>query len=133
MPRFSIQALKIRELSEAWPIVRSSNSHANVDWWIASASEVIEHGGGVLVARAADDRIHGFATFEFPRNLARERVLAIPTLITFELSRSAPARGALLKALQRIASNLCCTHAVHPVAGPGVEAEAATEQLAEAK
>jgi len=116
MPRFAIQALKIRELEEAWPIVRSSGSHANVDWWIANGDEIISDGGGVLVARDPDGRTHGVATFKVPLNETKERVVTVPMLITFELSRNAPARSALLHALKRIATKQHCTHIILPTA-----------------
>jgi hypothetical protein len=115
MPHFRIQALKARELGEAWPIVHASASHPNVDWWISDAAEMIEGGGGVLVARAPDRRVHGVATFKVPPGAGAERTLAIPMLVTFELSRNAPARQALLCALRRIAVRFGCTHVALPL------------------
>jgi hypothetical protein len=114
MAEFTVQALKPSELSEAWPIVRSG-PYPNVDWWLSEAAELISNGGGILVARARDGRIYAVATFDAPAELATERVLTIRLLISFELSLSAPARGALLKALQRIASRLECRHIVAPL------------------
>lgn len=114
MADFIVQALKTNELSEAWPIVRSG-PYPNVDWWLFEAAEMIANGGGVLVARAPDGRIHGVATFEAPANAAT--VLTIRLLISLELSRSAPARAALLKSLERIARRLDCSHVILPLAG----------------
>ena len=124
MAEFTVHALEPRELGEAWPIVRSG-PYPNVDWWLSEAAELIRNGGGVLVARARDGRIYAVAAFDATAHLATERVLTIRLLISFELSLSAPARGALLKSLQRIASRLECRHIVAPlVPGRTVRREA---------
>jgi hypothetical protein len=115
--QFTVRALKKNELVAAWPIVRSSNLHANLDWWLTAAAELIAGDGGVLVALAQDGTIHGVATFKAPDNPARGHALEIPMLITFELSSRAPARAALVKVLERIATKLECTHLVLPLAG----------------
>lgn len=117
MAHFTVRALKKEELAAAWPIVRSSNVHANLDWWLTDATELIADRGGVLVALAQDGAIHGVATFKAPHDSAGEKILSIPMLITFELSGSAPARHALVKTLERIAIKLECTHVVLPLAG----------------
>jgi hypothetical protein len=114
--RFTIQALKGNELGEAWPIVRSG-PYPNLDWWLSEAAELIRNGGGVLAARAPTGRIHGVATFKSPADLAGERMLTVRLLISFELSRSAPARAALLRSLERIATRLECTHVILPLEG----------------
>lgn len=115
---FKVETLRTQELSEAWALVRSSGVYANEDWWIAEASDLIADGGGVLVARAADSCIHALATFMRPE-VTREPVLTIPILISFELNGSGPARNAVLKALERIATKLECSHLFLPVVQPG--------------
>src|SRR5678815_5450501 len=112
-----IRDRKKDELAAAWPIVRSSNLHANLDWWLTAGAELIAGDGGVLVALAQDGTIHGVATFKAPDNPARDNALVIPMLITFELSSRAPARHALVKVLERIATKLECTHVALPLAG----------------
>ncbi|HJP67983.1 MAG TPA: hypothetical protein VJ846_03690 [Sphingomicrobium sp.] len=113
---FKVKALATEELSEVWPIVRSSGDYANEDWWIAEASRVIANGGGVLVARAADGCLHAVASFERPERPGHD-ALVVRTLITFELSPNEPARTAVLNALKRIATKLQCTHLILPLAG----------------
>jgi len=115
--QFTVRALKTNELVAAWPIVRSSNLHANLDWWLTAGAELMAGDGGVLVALAQDGTIHGVATFKAPDNPAMDNALEIPMLITFELSSRAPARNALVKVLERIATKLECTHIVLPLAG----------------
>ena len=114
----SIEALRESELSEAWALARSSGSYANEDWWVTEGREVIAGGGGVLAARAADGHLHGVATFEAAPPSAR--TLTVRTLITFDLSRNAPARSALLASLKRIAAKLECTHVVLPLSATAV-------------
>jgi hypothetical protein len=109
----SIEALRESELSEAWALARSSGSFANEDWWVAEGCDLIAGGGGVLAARATDGQLHGVATFEAPKPSGR--TLIVRVLITFELSRSAPSRRALLASLTRIATKLGCTQIVLPV------------------
>ena len=116
--QFSVEALGIHKLAEAWGLVRSSGSYANEDWWISEAADLIKHGGGVLAARATDGKLHGVATFQQPRR-PTEETLVVPILVTFELNRSAPARTALLYSLKRIATKLSCTHMLLPLCGKG--------------
>lgn len=113
---FNITSLDIAKVGEAWPIVRSSCAHANEDWWIAEAAQVIAGGGGVLVARAADGCVHAVASFEAPEQ-ADQRTLIVRTLVTFELSSNEPAKSALIAALKRIARKLKCSHLSFPITG----------------
>lgn len=116
MQQFRIEMLKAHEYREAWAILRSSGAYANLEWWLSEAEELVSAGGGVLGARAKDSRLHGIATFE-PSGRPTERVLTVHRLITFELSRSEPARRALLKELERIGTRLDCTHIAMPLSG----------------
>lgn len=113
--KFDIQALQVRELREAWPAVRSG-PYANIDWWLTDGADLIDGGGGVLVARALRGDVHGVATFYVSAGLAKKRVLRIPLLISLDLSRGAPAKAALLAALERIAVTLECSHVAFPLA-----------------
>ena len=129
---FKIEALKKGALGDAWPLIRSSGMYANEDWWTAEASDVIQRGGGVLVARAADGCVHAVASFE-PVG-GEKRTLAVRTLITLELTSSEPARTALLGVLERIATKLECSHMLLPLAGKFVRtapeiAAASTDQM----
>jgi len=116
LPQMRVEDLKTEKLSEAWAIVRSSGFYGNEDWWIAEGTDLIRDRGGVLAARARDGRLHGVATFEVPRRPNND-TLVVRMLLTFELSRSAPARNALLNSLKRIATKLECTHILLPLSG----------------
>lgn len=115
MPRFAIDHLNPNQLREAWPVVRMSDAHANCDWWMSEAAELIERGGGVLAARASDGNIHGVATYAIAKKAHVGRVLSVGTLVTFELCRRAPARRALYEALQLLASAFDCRTIVVPL------------------
>ena len=79
------------------------------------ATDLIERGGGILAARAPDGTIHGVATYEVAKKALLGRVLAVDTLITFELSRRAPARRALCDALDLLGHAFDCRNIVLPI------------------
>ena len=128
MAQFAIEHLSEDRLAEAWPVVRQSHSRANSDWWILEAATLIEHGGGVLAARGPDGSIHGVATYRVARKALVGRVLAVDTLITFELSRRAPARQTLVEALELLASAFDCRSVVLPLPSRG-EVQHRTKEL----
>jgi hypothetical protein len=115
MAQFTIEHLSEDVLLHAWPIVRMSHSLANPGWWVSEATALIERGGGILAARAPDGTIHGVATYEVAKKALLGRVLAVDTLITFELSRRAPARRALCDALDLLGHAFDCRNIVLPL------------------
>ena len=115
MPRFVVDHLNPDQLREAWPIVRMSNAHANCDWWMSEARELIERGGGVIAARASDGNIYAVATYAVAKEMHVGRVLSVGTMVAFELSRRAPARRALYGALELLASAFDCRTIVLPL------------------
>lgn len=119
MPQFAIEHLSESRLAEAWTVVRMSHSLANVDWWISEGTALILRGGGILAARGPDGAIHGVGTYEVVRKALLGRVLAVDTLITFELSRRAPVRHALCDALELLASAFDCRSIVLPLSSKG--------------
>ena len=119
MARFAIEHLSGDQLLEAWPVVRLAQAHANCDWWMSDAAALIERGGGILVARAPDGNIHGIATYAVARKPLLGRVLAVDTLVSFELSRRAPARHALYEALELLANAFDCRSIVLPLPSKG--------------
>lgn len=119
MPRFAIDHLSDDQLREAWPVVRMSQAHANCDWWMGEAAALIERGGGILAARAPDGNVHGIATYAVAHKPHLGRVLAVEDLVTFELSRRAPARHALYEALELLASAFDCRSIVLPLPSKG--------------
>jgi hypothetical protein len=119
MARFEIEHLTAKQLIEAWPVVRMSHAHAKAIWWQSEGAELLGRGGGILAARAPDGNIHGVATYEVTRKALLGRVLSVDTLITFELSRRAPAQHALYEALELLAAAFDCRSIVLPVPSKG--------------
>lgn len=119
MSKFAIEHLSEDRLGEAWPVVCMAHSHANAEWWISESSALIGRGGGILAARGPDGSIHGVATYEVARKGALGRVLAVGTLVTFELSRRAPARHALCDALDLLGHAFDCRSVVLPLPSKG--------------
>jgi hypothetical protein len=119
MPQFAIEHLGEERLTEAWPVVRMSQSHVNADWWISEGAALIASGGGILAARGSDGAIHGVATYDIARKALLGRVLVVDTLIAFELSRRAPVRHALCDALELLAGMFDCRSIVLPIPSKG--------------
>jgi hypothetical protein len=119
MAQFTIEHLSEDLLLDAWPVVRMGHSHANGDWWLSEATVLNGRGGGILAARAPDGTIHGVATYEVAKKALLGRVLAVDTLITFELSRRAPARHALSDALELLGHAFDCRSIVLPLPSKG--------------
>jgi hypothetical protein len=108
MPHFTVEHLRDDQLAEAGPVLRLSSSEFMPEWWESEARALIGRGGGVLVARTLDGSIHGLATYEVVKQPHAGRVLSVPRLVSFELSRKQPAKCALTGALQRIAAAFEC-------------------------
>ncbi len=119
MAQFTIEHLSEDRLLDGWPVVRMAHSHANDEWWLSEAAALIGRGGGILAARAPDGTIHGVATYEVAKKALLGRVLAVDTLMTFELSRRAPARHALCDALELLGHAFDCRSIVLPLPSKG--------------
>ena len=109
MPELDIIELDQDELTLAWPLVRTSCPQLKPDRWQALAEALIDRGGGVLGVAAPDRALHGVATYETIDKPRFGRVLQVDTLVTFELTRRAPARQALVGALKQISDERGCT------------------------
>jgi hypothetical protein len=119
MAQFEIEHLREDQLPGAWPVVRMSHSLAKADWWVSEGTALLERGGGIIAARAPDGTLHGVATYEVAKKALLGRVLAVDTLITFELSRRAPARHALCHALDLLGHAFDCRSIVLPIPSKG--------------
>jgi hypothetical protein len=115
MANFTIERLSPERVSDAWPILQATRAEPLPQWWESEGKDLIQRGGGVLVARAADGSIHGLATYETAERPDAARVLAVETLVTFELSRKQPAKRALCAALELLATELGCSGVGLPI------------------
>lgn len=119
MSPFSIEHLDERKLFEVWPVLHSTGSILVADWWEDEARQLMNRGGGVLVARAPDGSIHGVATYECVHRPRTGCVLAVGRLATFELNRKQPVKEALCDALNVIAGAFCCSAVAMPLPSKG--------------
>ena len=119
MPGLTIIDLEPDELARAWPLVRIVSPWLNPEAWQGSAEELIAHGGGVISVVAPDGCLHGIATYEPIDKSRTGRVLYVETLVTFELSRRAPARHALCDALDLLGHAFVCRSVVLPLPSKG--------------
>lgn len=103
MSQFTVIHLQGDRLDEALPLVRMAAPTATVDQWRHFVGWLGRNDGGVLAAFAGDGRPHGIAAFRPEESLSLGRVLHVEPMVTFELSRSAPARTALCQALELLA------------------------------
>lgn len=99
MPHFTVQHLRAEQLGEAGALLRLAGYGTDLAEWEREARAVMQRGGGILVARAADGSAHGLATYEIAG-----ASIAVARLVSFDLSRKRHARAALVDALERIAS-----------------------------
>jgi hypothetical protein len=114
MAVFTIEHLDERKLLDAWPLLRLAGAEPLPDWWGNEALDLMGRGGGVLAARAPDGSIHGIATYECVHRPRAGSMLAVNRLVTCELNRKEPVKGALCGALHRIAAAFCCSAVALP-------------------
>jgi hypothetical protein len=119
MPPFSIVHLDERNVLDAWPVLRSTGAVVVADWWEDEVHQLMNRGGGILAARAADGSIHGVATYECVHRPRTGCVLAVGRLVTIELSRKQPVKEALCDALHVIAGAFCCSAVAMPLPAKG--------------
>lgn len=119
MPDLTVEHLSEQRLLDAWPVLEMAAAEVIPSWWLHEAADLFRRGGGVLVVRGSDGIVHGLATYEPQAAGRRNRVLAIPRLVTFELSLKQPARHALLNALDLLAYALGCTEVALPLQAAG--------------
>ena len=109
MVQFSVSHLRTDMIPEAYALVRIAVPEVTFERWQEFADALIANGGGILGVFAGDATLHGLATYEIDNVLRHGRRLKVDTIVTFELTRLAPARKALCEALECRAAELGCT------------------------
>lgn len=107
MPDLRILSLGPRQLSQAYPLVRSG-ARVTAERWEALACELIAAGGGILAVQADDSCLHGVAAFRQLGSLGHEQILQVEIVVAFELSGDAPVRRMLCAGLEERARELGC-------------------------
>ena len=106
---FHLFHLNQDEFGLAWPLARTAHPELQLDGWKRLATDLRARGGGVLALAAPDDVLHGIATYEPMEKPRCGRILAVSTLVTFELNGRAPVEKLLRNALERLAEQLACS------------------------
>ena len=107
MPELRICRLNERQLTQAYPLIRST-AQVSRERWEAFGRGLIADGGGILAVRARGGCIHGLAAFRRLGSLRHDLSLQVEIMVAFELSRLAPVRKALYAALEKIARGMSC-------------------------
>ena len=107
MPRFSVRQLACEQSPAAFPLARMAVPGLDLPSWSRFVAGLAEQGGSMLGVFAGDATLHGIALYRVEESL-RGRRLFVDALVTFELNRAAPARAALMAALEREAAESRC-------------------------
>ncbi|MGZ8286187.1 MAG: hypothetical protein ACXW27_08750 [Allosphingosinicella sp.] len=119
MARFTVIHLQESRLDETLPLVRTAAPLVTAERWRQFARSLRDSGGGILAAFAGDGPAHGVAAYRLEESLVHGRTLRVEPMITFELSRSAPARAALCRALELLALDKECDSLIVSAASRG--------------
>ena len=103
-----VRELTAEEVTNVWPLAQTGPCNHSLLGWKYQVREAIRRGGGVVGAIAEDGIVHGVATYEPVTSIRAGKILRVHTLASFELSRRAPVRQALLGELDRLADSLGC-------------------------
>lgn len=112
-----------KQLEEAYALIRTLAPEVTLARWLDFATPIADAGkdkGGVLGVFGEDGSMFGLLTWRKEDCLRYGRVLIVENLVTFELSRAAPARKALSGAVKAIARKEQCSAVRLIVAGRGL-------------
>lgn len=118
-PQFCVDELKTSEADAAFPLVRSIAPEVTPDEWRGYVRRRSMQ-GGILGLFGADGEISGLLSYRLGERLRHGTVLALDDFVTFELSRNAPGRQALLAAAEVLAHQLGCGGIELRVAAKGI-------------
>jgi hypothetical protein len=108
MGQFTVIHVQEDRLDQTLPLVRMAAPLMTPERWREIARSLPEKKGGILAAFAGDGTAHGVAAFVVEESLVHGLTLRVEPMVTFELSRSAPARVALCQALELLAAAKGC-------------------------
>lgn len=115
MTHFTVEQLSEGQLGEAEAMMRIAGHDSPPGWWGSEAGALMRRGGGVLAVRSGDGALHGLATYEVVKRQRSGRVLAVETLVSFDLSRKQPVKQALVCALELISKAFECSAIALPL------------------
>ena len=107
-PQFYVDALRVAEADMAYPLIRSIWPEVTPSQWLAHVKRRSCEGGFRCLFDMGGTLV-GLFSYRLGERLRLGRVLAIDDFITFELSRAAPGRAALMANAESLARSLGCT------------------------
>lgn len=119
MPRLIVSELEADCLAEAYPLIRCL-AGVEADRWIGFAEDLLARGGGFLVARAEDGRVHGVAGYILSNSLKHGKALRIEVLAAIELGHTPLVREALSSAADSLARKMGCSVVVYNLDAKGL-------------
>lgn len=120
-PQFYVVGLGLAEAGAAYPIIRAIAPEISLDDWLDYVRRRGREGGFIGLFDEGGTMV-GLASYRICERLRHGRVLTLDDFVTFELSRSAPARAALMAAAEDRARLLGCA---------GIEVRAGARGLAD--
>lgn len=106
MPHFSIVELDQGRLCEALPLVRMAVPEIDGPRWTNYCENLRRLNGGVMVAIASDDGMHGLAIYRPVEDLRLGRIVCVDAMVTFELNPANPVRKALCEAVEKLCDTM---------------------------
>ena len=107
-PQFYVDALGMAEADAAFPLVRAIAPEIRLDQWLDYV-ERRSREGGLMGLFGSDGTLIGLFSYRIGERLRHGRVLALDDFVSFELSKAAPGRAALMIAAEQLARDLGCT------------------------
>lgn len=102
MPLFSVVDIDEKLFDAAFALVRTAMPDVSAKQWSDYARNACAH-GGLLGLVGAQGALFGFLSYRIGESLRHGQVFHIDHFVTFELSRSNPARRALCEAAEALA------------------------------
>ena len=107
-PQFYVDALPPAQADGAYPLIRAVAPEVSLEGWRDYVQRRYRM-GGLLGLKSEAGGIVGVLSYRLGERMRHGLVLALDDFVTFELSRAAPGRAALLEAAERLALDLGCT------------------------
>lgn len=106
-PQFYVDALTPAQADRAYPLIRAFAADVSRDDWQDYVQRRYRS-GGMLGLWDEQGGIAGVLSYRLGERMRYGLVLALDDFVTFELSRAAPGRRALLDAAEKLARDLGC-------------------------
>lgn len=107
-PQFYVDALTPAQAGQAYPLIRAVAPEVTIEAWRDYVQRRYRS-GGMLGLWDGRDGIIGVLSYRLGERMRHGLVLALDDFVTFELSRAAPGRQALLDAAENLGRDLGCT------------------------